>query len=340
MTLRQIARALRARVAGQDAGPGGALTEQEVQWAYRILLDRHADAREVSEMLGRFGSVRALRRELLRSPQFKDKRVANLYVPALSGNEGPLSIERVEGAENLERMFDHIQRNWKRLGASEPHWSVITADEFKSSQIQGTRTAFYESGRGDAQRLSRTLERNGVDIASLKTCLDYGCGVGRVSRWLAESFAEVYACDISSEHLALARESLAEAGIRNVQTILLRRILDVTELPGVDLVHSIIVLQHNPPPVMAFLLAHLLRILKPGGVAYFQVPTYRAGYAFSSRDYLALADAQDMEMHVLPQPLVFAIVAGEGCRVLEVLEDHWTGCLPGDRSNTFLVRKE
>jgi hypothetical protein len=40
----------------------------------------------------------------------------------------------------------------------------------------------------------------------------------------------------------------------------------------VDLNISIIVVQHNPPPVMAFILGHMLRWLKANGIASFQVP--------------------------------------------------------------------
>jgi hypothetical protein len=43
-------------------------------------------------------------------------------------------------------------------------------------------------------------------------------------------------------------------------------------------VFSVITLQHNPPPIMAWLLSQLLGCLNPGGVAYLQIPSYRSGY--------------------------------------------------------------
>ena len=84
----------------------------------------------------------------------------------------------------------------------------------------------------------------------------------------------------------------------------------------------------------------LLTALKPGGVAYFQVPTYQRDYRFSCGEYLSDgAGRTDMEMHVLPQAEVFAIAARSNAQVLEVFEDRWTGIVDGGRSNTFIIRK-
>jgi hypothetical protein len=112
----------------------------------------------------------------------------------------------------------------------------------------------------------------------------------------------------------------------------------VDELPRVDLVYSIIVLQHNPPPVMRELFGRLLGRLNEGGVAVIQVPTYLAGYRFDVNDYLATSGEQ-MEMHALPQREVFALARRAATDVLEVFEDQWTGWGAGSQSNTFVLRR-
>jgi SAM-dependent methyltransferase len=96
-------------------------------------------------------------------------------------------------------------------------------------------------------------------------------------------------------------------------------------------------MQHNPPPVIAYILRHLLRRLRPNGVAYLQVPTYCEGYEFRLPDYLA-SQAGEMEMHVLPQRHIFDIAAEEGCRTVEVCTDNYAGG-PGLISNTLLIQK-
>src|SRR5271169_236009 len=48
----------------------------------------------------------------------------------------------------------------------------------------------------------------------------------------------------------------------------------LARLTNVDLFFSIIVLQHNPPPVILGILDAAFAGLRPGGLAFFQVPTY------------------------------------------------------------------
>lgn len=80
--------------------------------------------------------------------------------------------------------------------------------------------------------------------------------------------------------------------------------------------------------------------LNPGGIAYFQVPTYQRGYYFSCTGYLTnFGGKKGMEMHVLPQAEVFNIADQADAQVLEIFEDSWTGIVNGGRSNTFIIRK-
>ena len=46
-----------------------------------------------------------------------------------------------------------------------------------------------------------------------------------------------------------------------------------------------------------------------------------------------------MEMHVLPQRVIFEIAAQEGGQVIEVLEDGFTGLRFKEVSNSFLIQK-
>ena len=51
----------------------------------------------------------------------------------------------------------------------------------------------------------------------------------------------------------------------------LRDTLDLDTLPEFDLFFSMIVLQHNPPPLIALMLEKIAARLRPGGVAVFAV---------------------------------------------------------------------
>jgi 2-polyprenyl-3-methyl-5-hydroxy-6-metoxy-1,4-benzoquinol methylase len=185
--------------------------------------------------------------------------------------------------------------------------------------------------------LRGTLIRNGCHYGALKEILEFGCGVGRVTRWLAGDRVTVFAYDISEPHLQIA-EKYAQAP-RSITWRLLRSIRDLDSLPKVDLAYSLIVLQHNPPPLMALIIRSMLKALKPNGVAVFQIPTYKFGYRFAISEYLNAENIGGMEMHVLPQRSIFEIVRGEGCNLLEILEDGWTGNRDGEVSNTFVILK-
>lgn len=312
-----------------------------VVWAYRLLLDREPENRQVvREWLTKSLDRRGLVQEFLNSPEFKFTH-PRLRFPALSGFEPGMHVDLDLSAAEMESLFRHVQETWERLGREEPHYSVITSEFYKPSRIQGNLAEFYDTGRHECQRLLQTLARNGVDPSQLKTCLEFGCGVGRITRWLCGHFDMVYGCDISLAHLGIAREHFAAERIANAEFSHLRRVQDIHELPRVDLVYSILVLQHNPPPVMRQIIRGFLRALNPGGIAFFQVPTYRAGYVFRLQDYLG-GDAreQKMEMHALPQRQVFEIAREEGGSVLEVIEDILTGMVAcQELSNTFIIQK-
>jgi hypothetical protein len=113
---------------------------------------------------------------------------------------------------------------------------------------------------------------------------------------------------------------------------------DVSGLGQFDLVFSLIALQHNPPPLIAYFVRHLLGALLPGGIAYMQVPVYREGYTFDPAEHLQdVVPAQSFGMHVLPQRELFAVVREAGCELLEVIEDDHAGAAL--RSNVFVATK-
>jgi 2-polyprenyl-3-methyl-5-hydroxy-6-metoxy-1,4-benzoquinol methylase len=317
-----------------------ALTAEEARWAFRVLLDREPQSpQEIDDTRRGAADMAALRREVATSAEFKAKN-AGLFWLSCSGDEPPMTVELEASAAERSALFAHIQSTWEHLGATEPHWSVLTAEQFKRARIGETEEAFYRTGEANVQTLWRTLARNGIDAARLTSCLEYGCGLGRVTRWLAGRFATVSGVDISRAHLQGAAHHLAAQGIRNVEFRHLATFADLAALPRADLVYSVIVLQHNPPPVIEAIVQALLAALNPGGVACFQVPTYQRGYRFVCREYLASRGAErHMEMHVLPQARVFALAAAAGARVLEVLEDKWTGIVDGGLSNTFVIHK-
>ena len=314
--------------------------EDAVTWAYRLLLDREPEEpRGVREKAEHFRDSRALRWELSRSEEFQRKN-PGFHLPALSGREPAMAVDEVTDPAALERLLAHVQATWDELGRTEPHWSVLSEEDYRQANLGESQERFYQSGQDDVARLVATLERNGIQPDSVRSCLEYGCGIGRVTRWLAPRFDRLHAFDISPSHLAQAEAYLAGQEIAEVRFGRIAGIADLERLPAVDLIYCNIVLQHNPPPVIALILEAFLAALKPGGVAYFQVPTYHIAYRFDLEAYLADgARAREVEMHYLPQARIFEILRRGGGALLEVIEDPWIGLNQQAVSNTFLVRR-
>lgn len=246
-------------------------------------------------------------------------------------------VEIKADAASMARLYARIAASWQAMGETEPHWSVITAEAFRQETLEAQMAAFLDMGRGNRERVVAALGRHGVDFADIRTVIDFGCGVGRVSAAFAEKGCAVTGVDISAAHLAEARATFDRAGLQAADFVQLAALEEIEALPQVDLVFTLIVLQHNPPPIIAAILRRLLGRVRPGGFIYFQVPTYREGYSYDVQADLDSPEGH-MEMHVLPQWAAFDILRQAGFSLLEVIEE--ASCWdPAFRSQVFLAQK-
>jgi SAM-dependent methyltransferase len=235
-------------------------------------------------------------------------------------------------------MFDQTARYWQHLGENEPYWSILTADRFKLANIAATGDEFYLSGKGAIDLMRAFFTRNEQSLEGVKTVIELGCGVGRQTCSLSQHFERVIGVDVSSPHIELARKALKQrVGGANVELVQLATIDDLNKISQCDLFYSVLVLQHNPPPLIVHALDLAFDRVKPGGYALFQVPTFMQGYKFSWKDQLDRG-GQSMEMHVLPQFAVYALLRRHCLELLEVHEDLCVGD-PDIISNTFFARK-
>lgn len=314
------------------------ITPELVILAYRLFLDREPESDEaIDDKVKKYSTIADLRNEFIGSDEFRLKH-SDVSSLRMSGFEPRMSIEETISEPDQLALFMRIQKTWQHLGEKEPYFSVLWGEQYLPTNIENNKAAFYKSGQIEVERLFKTLDRNIIDPTLFKSCLEYGCGVGRVTQHLANKFETVLACDISLTHLEIARSHLESEGVRNVSLTHISRVEDIFSLPKVDLIYSVLVLQHNPPPLIGLIIKQFVASLNPGGVAFFQVPTYQMGYRFALNPYLDETEKQEYEMHLFPQYRIFNIVNKGGGRVLEVMEDNYTGIV-NEVSNTFLVQK-
>jgi SAM-dependent methyltransferase len=317
----------------------GKTTREAVTWAYRLFLGREPENAEVvAEHIASSPEISVLRDVFIDSGEFRS-RAPTAPKPLLRGDEPPRAIETTGDPALLRRLFEHVNRSWQHLGETDPYWSVLTSPEYRGQPSPEHVARFFATGAAEVERLQVALARSGLRLGG-DTCVEYGCGLGRVTRHLAPHFDRTVGVDISAAHLKLARELADADGVRGTEWRHLETLDRLSELPAADFIYSVIVLQHNPPPVIERILKAFARALKPGGIAYFQVPTYRSDYEFRLAEYVRdQLGRQEMEMHAFPQERVFEVFAESDAIPVSVVEDGATGHRRGERSNTFAFQR-
>lgn len=197
---------------------------------------------------------------------------------------------------------------------------------------------FFARGKLDVERILDIISARGVKVRYGKA-LDFGCGMGRLSRALAEKFEQTTGVDVSEVMVQLAAESnvgfdslsFRHNGAGNLKQF---------ESGEYDFILSMIALQHNPPFLIKNYVHDFCRMLAPGGVLIFQVPS-RPDNSLTGRllhlplflrkgirKVLALLRRQPqfiMEMHGVPSRDIVDILDDNGLKVVEIIESSWAG---------------
>jgi SAM-dependent methyltransferase len=124
-------------------------------------------------------------------------------------------------------------------------------------------THFDSSGRQSVADIQRALAAVGSDLTEHGVILDFGCGCGRVLRWLDEMpSASLHGCDIDAQAIAWVSENLSHV----------RAVVNDTKPPlpyeddYFDLVYNHSVFTHLPEDYQDFWLPELGRVVRKGGL--------------------------------------------------------------------------
>ena len=317
-------------------GPASA-SEEDLVNCYRVLLGREPEPADISPEVLAAGPRRwDLIRAFLRSEEVMIRQLAGLGEHiSTKGYANHVELDGTPG--QMATLLAHVHQVWAKYGEEEPYWSVLTSPAFfRSAMDAAAQDSFYLSGRASCDLFAIACARSALSLPTGGLVLDFGCGVGRLGEHLSQDFARYLGVDISRPHLDLARARMDHLGRSNCE---FRTLPDFLESATTfDAFISLIVLQHNPPPIMDQLLNNLLSRLNRGGVGYFQLPCFLFNYEFRLADYLSgIAVNKTMELHALPQRRVFDAIADHGCRLVEATLDGLIGNY--GLSYSFLVRK-
>ena len=165
----------------------------------------------------------------------------------------------------ITKTLDEYAREWQGNAEADALWVILT-----DSQLYGKKwnvEDFFATGAEEIGRIFRFVEQSSIPVPS-GVFLDFGCGVGRISKALRKKFARGYGIDISQKMIDLARVYVPDVAFTVNQTDSLEHWGD----SSVDFVYSHIVLQHIPNEYQRRYIDEFLRIMRPGGLAVFQIP--------------------------------------------------------------------
>ena len=161
-------------------------------------------------------------------------------------------------------------RNWEEFEELDPKWAILTNTKMRYDRCN--EKDFFNTGKNQVESLFELFKKLNLNMRR-KTALDFGCGIGRVTHVLAGYFDKVYGVDVSEKMISEAKNYFSEnkniAFIQNTDNDL--RCFKNNQF---DLIYSLITLQHMPSKnQIKSYLAEFIRILKPGGLCYFQLPS-------------------------------------------------------------------
>jgi SAM-dependent methyltransferase len=157
---------------------------------------------------------------------------------------------------DLRASLDADGGQWEVFAQEDPLWAILTDPSRRGGGWDWEAFASVD-------RLSPAPARG--------EALDFGCGVGRLTLPLATRYGRVTGLDVSPTMVRLATERCPDPS----------RVSFVAS-PGpalpfadatFDLVHSHLVLQHIHHEGVRAYLAEFCRVLKPGGVTFFSLPS-------------------------------------------------------------------
>ncbi len=160
---------------------------------------------------------------------------------------------------------------WTAWAEKDPLYAVATCPERnKGGQTPWSDDDFYALGKSDWEDFRERWQQYGLDLDS---CVEIGCGAGRMTRNMADHFGVVHAFDISENMLEYARRNVTAKNVEFRRTT-------GADLPVFDCtissVFSCHVFQHfDSLDVARNYFLETYRVLSEGGTLMIHVPIYR-----------------------------------------------------------------
>jgi ubiquinone/menaquinone biosynthesis C-methylase UbiE len=239
------------------------------------------------------------------------------------------------------------KQDWEELAVLDPMWAILSDPKMQFNRWD--RAAFFKTGVEEIDTLVAQAQQLGRPV-EWRRALDFGCGVGRLTRALRTHFPECHGVDISAEMVRSASELAPECHF-HVNT---ENNLQLFADSYFDFIYSVIVLQHQPShDIILKYVSEFLRVLSPDGLLVFQLPcaaSMRNRIQIRRRLYALLRNLggqssflyrrlklAPIRMLWIPEKQIIQFIHRSGGKVLNVRSDDRAG--PLFQSNTYYVSR-
>lgn len=170
----------------------------------------------------------------------------------------------------MKEKIKKIQQNWEYIAKKDPFWGVWSKNEMLGGKWNSHIDEFFLGGEKEIENYLGILENHNIPINFKGDCLDFGCGMGRVTNALAKHFRFVTGVDISKTMLEKAN---LYKKTDNIEFIL----NESNNLSKIEkqfaFIYTNIVLQHINPKNSIKYLIEFSKKLNDDGVLLFNLPT-------------------------------------------------------------------
>ena len=165
----------------------------------------------------------------------------------------------------MTKSIDQYAKEWQNNAEADALWVILTDSKYYGRKWDIDE--FFATGEEEINRVFEFMKRESIMVTE-RAFLDFGCGVGRNSKALRNRFEGGFGVDISEKMIELAQTHVQDVKFMVNQSDLLDQFSD----DSIEFIYSHIVLQHIPNGYQNLYINEFLRIMRPGGLAVFQIP--------------------------------------------------------------------
>jgi len=231
------------------------------------------------------------------------------------------------------------RKNWNRFGKKDPLYAILGKKDKSGSRWNIAE--FFKTGEKEIADVLAYIASKNITFKHGRA-LDFGCAIGRLSQALAPHFEEVNGVDIAPSMIKLAR---AHNRYGDTCKYFLNQKDDLKLFPDkhFDFIYSNIVLQHMEPQYAEKYIREFVRVLSPGGILLFQLPTKQKSFYHQAPSIRTKIKSDlpifilnlyrrakhvfnpILEMYGIPKEKVVSLLTENDARVIDIKENKAAG---------------